>query len=89
MPDALEADGKDDIIAGAKADRLPCSRAVIDGHFALENQAFFGLIVFPVELVSLMSPDRPGCGLLTLGGSGFSNDNVTDCRHCGSFQKII
>jgi hypothetical protein len=81
MPDAFKADGEDDIIAGAKADGIAGGGAVIDRNMAVKDQAFFDFVVFPVELVGLVSPYRPFFTRLDLGGIGLANNDILYSRH--------
>jgi hypothetical protein len=87
MPGAFKTDGENDIIAGAETDRLPGGGAVIDGDLPFENEAFFGLVAFPVEFVRLVCPDRPALANLGLGGGGLAYDDIFYSRHKDSFPK--
>lgn len=81
VPDALEADGEDDVIAGAEADGFSGGGAVIDGDPAFEDEAFFDFVVFPVEFVRAVRPDGPVFTRLSFRGGGFAYDNVFYSRH--------
>ena len=81
FPEALEAVGQHDKIAGAERNRLAGVRIVADRDAAFNDQAFLGLGVLPFKLADIAGPDRPGLAMGDFLFIWFLYRDVFNCRH--------
>ena len=59
FPEAFEAPGKGDHIAGAEGYGIAGSGIVGDGYGTFQNETGFTLVVLPVEFAGSAGPDGP------------------------------